>query len=61
MTEHCLDQRNEDRLVQGLPVTSAGQTEKQRAVAEQRAEGFTLFPPLVQVRNSPSIKSAPPQ
>lgn len=45
MSEHSLDQRNEDRLVQGLPVTSAGQTEEQRPVAEQGSQRFTPFPP----------------
>lgn len=58
-SEHRLGQKNEDRLVQGLPVTSAGQTEKQGA--EQGAQRFMLFPSLAQDRNSPSTKSAPSQ
>lgn len=52
MSEHSLDQRNEERLAHCLPVTSAGQTGKQRNGAEQGAQRFTLFPPLVQDRNS---------
>lgn len=61
MSECGLDERNEDIFVWSLPGTSAGRIEKQRAMAEQGTKGFTLLPPLEQVRNTPSRKSAPPQ
>lgn len=42
MSERSLDHRKEDRLVQSLPITSAGRTEEQRAMPEQGTRGFTL-------------------